>query len=66
MNGWISVKDRLPEGTETVLAHCKDGGMFVGQHMYFGQWEIWTAMKSTKIVRRIVTNWMPLPEPPKN
>lgn len=62
---WISVEDRLPKDAETVLAFCKDGGMFVGRHMSWGHWEIWTAMKSTRIVRRTVTYWMPLPEPPK-
>ena len=61
---WISVKDRVPESTETVLALCKDGGMFVGKHTSWGRWQIWTAMKSTKIVNRTVTHWMPLPPPP--
>lgn len=64
MNEWISVEDRLPENMDTVLALCKDGGMFVGRYMSWGQWEIWTAMKSTRIVRRTVTHWMPLPAPP--
>lgn len=61
---WISVKDRLPDNWETVLALCKDGGMFVGRYTPFGHWEIWTAMKSTRIVKRTVTHWMPLPELP--
>ena len=61
---WIGVEDRLPENFETVLALCKDGGMFVGKHTSRGRWQIWTAMKSTKIVNRTVTHWMPLPAPP--
>jgi hypothetical protein len=61
---WISVKDRLPENAETVLALCKDGGMFVGRHTSWGRWEIWTAMKSTRVVSRTVTHWMLLPAPP--
>jgi hypothetical protein len=61
---WISVKDMLPKDLETVLAFCKDGSMFVGRHTSRGRWQIWTAMKSTKIVSRTVTHWMPLPAPP--
>ena len=64
---WISVEDKLPEDLETVLALCKDGGMFVGRYARYiscGKWEIWTAMKSTRTVSRRVTHWMPLPPPP--
>ncbi len=65
MNNWISVKDRLPKDFETVLAFCKDGGMFVGRRTSWDRWEIWTAMKSTRIVSRTVTHWQPLPESPE-
>lgn len=61
---WISVDDMLPEDFKTVLALCKDGGMFVGRRTSWRRWEIWTAMKSTRIVSRTVTHWMPLPSPP--
>ena len=61
---WISVEDRLPEDFGTVLALCKDGGMFVGRHTSWHRWEIWTAMKSTRVVSRTVTHWMSLPSPP--
>ena len=66
--GWISIDERLPEDFETVLALCKDGGMFVGRCARYTvsyKWEIWTAMKSTRTVSRKVTHWMPLPEAPK-
>lgn len=65
LNEWINVKDKLPNNFETVLAFCKDGGMFVGRHTPWDRWQIWTAMKSTRIVSRTVTHWMPLPESPK-
>ena len=65
MKDWISVKDRLPEDFKTVLAFCKDGRMFVGRHTSWDRWEIWTAMKSTRIVSMTVTHWQPLPEPPE-
>ena len=65
MSEWINVNDRLPQNFETVLALCKDDGMFVGRYTSWGHWEIWTAMKSTKIVKRTVTHWMILPELPE-
>lgn len=61
---WISVKDRLPDEFKTVLALCRDGGMFVGRLTSWHRWEIFTAMKSTKVVSRTVTHWMPLPALP--
>ena len=64
MNEWINVEDRLPEDFKTVLALCKDGGMFVGRYTSWHRWEILTAMKSTRVVSRKVTHWMPLPSPP--
>lgn len=62
---WISTKDSLPEELNTVLALCKDGGMFVGYYTSWGHWQIWTARKSTKTVNRTVTHWMSLPALPK-
>ncbi len=61
---WREFKTNPPVARETVLALCKDGGQFVGYHTggENGQWHIWTARKSTKIVTRTVTHWMPLPK----
>ena len=55
-NGWISVKDRLPEPKAMVLAHCTNGRMLtVG---YFDKdLEYLTSGR--------VTHWQPLPTPPK-
>lgn len=47
-NGWISVKDRLPEKSGTYIVHSGAGGRWNGRSL---------SMK--------VSNWMPLPEPPK-
>lgn len=56
-NGWISVKDRLPEPKAMVLAHCTNGRMLtVG---YFDK--DLDFLKSGR-----VTHWMPLPEPPES
>lgn len=56
-NGWISVKDRLPEPKAMVLAHCTNGRMLtVG---YFDK-----DLEYLKSGR--VTHWRPLPEPPES
>ena len=67
---WIPVTERLPEGEELVLIHCKNGAMFVGycgkQYCDFERrWRIKTALNSTKLLNLgRVTHWMPLPEQP--
>ncbi len=66
--GWIPVTERLPESYKLVLAVCKSGKIFVGEYVDLGWrtlWRIKTARDSTKEITRIVTHWMPLPEPPK-
>ena len=70
MSEWTSVKDRMPEEETDVLALCRDRKCFVGyicKPRWNGKinWVIWTAMKSTRIVNRKVTHWMPLPEAPE-
>lgn len=68
---WIPVAERLPDGEELVMIHCKNGAMFVGycgkQYCdYERRWRIKTALNSTKLLNLgRVTHWMPLPEPPK-
>lgn len=70
---WIPVTERLPEEGEIVLGYTPcDGYMFVGKcYTYkFGNetdvnWQIITAMRSTRTMKKKVTHWMPLPEPPK-
>lgn len=57
VNGWISVKDRLPEPKTKVLAHCTNGRMLtVG---YFDK-----DLEFLKSGR--VTHWMPLPQKPES
>lgn len=55
MNEWISVKDKLPEKGECILAY---NGLIVSQCYYIGD-GIFTVICG-------VTHWMPLPEPPKD
>lgn len=57
---WISVKDRLPDMYQNVLAIRADGEIVVDA---IGSLEIW--YKQMDIVGRPVTHWMPLPQPPK-
>ena len=68
---WISVDERLPENDVMVIGYTPcDGFMFVGycheEKKY--DWKVWriiTAMRSTKVITKKVTHWMPLPQPPK-
>lgn len=60
-NGWISVKDRLPNSTPMVLAMCTDGYELA----YYGNYGEgrWTNTLGTEHLN--VTHWMPLPKAPK-
>ena len=68
---WISVDDRLPENDVMVIGYTPcDGFMFVGYYHEEPKydWKVWrivTAMRSTKVMTKKVTHWMPLPQPPK-
>ena len=74
LSSWISVNDRLPEYGELVLGYTPcDGYMFVGKcYTYkFGNdtdviWQIITAMRSTRTMKKKVTHWMPLPAAPES
>jgi hypothetical protein len=59
VNGWISVKDRLPKHGVGVLVSsggpgCTTASYFEGSGFYNGHLE-----------DVVITHWMPLPEPPK-
>ena len=68
---WISVDERLPENDVMVIGYTPcDGFMFIGYYHEEPKydWKVWriiTAMRSTKVMKKKVTHWMPLPEPPK-
>ena len=68
---WISVDDRLPENDVMVIGYTPcDGFMFVGYYHEEPKydlkvWRIITAMRSTKVMKKKVTHWLPLPQPPK-
>ena len=68
---WISVDERLPENDVMVIGYTPcDGFMFVGYYHEepkydWKQWRIVTAMRSTKAMKKKVTHWQPLPQPPK-
>ena len=67
---WISVKDRLPEDRGYYLVAYRDKyneSISVAYDAYvkcsFGEW--WGGEFTHDISKRVVTHWMPLPEPPK-
>lgn len=53
---WISVKDRMPEVGEFVLAYMPNSSMIL---QYNGDNVL------SDLFGHIYTHWMPLPEPPK-
>lgn len=72
-NGWISVKDRLPESIiNKVLVWLEHDDLigYIGfghYEKYKGQ-EIWFDLEHSEafsVRGYTVTHWMPLPEPPK-
>ena len=59
---WISVKDRLPEKEDDVLAYEFRGDVSIA---YISGYE-WRNLESGYVMdASYVTHWMPLPEPPK-
>lgn len=60
-NEWISVKDRLPKLFEDVLTYDADEKIFIN-------WleELVDGIGYFAYGGKLVTHWMPLPEPPKN
>ena len=67
INGWISVKDRLPDLNEYVLGYCQQIGLlnrFVEMVRKNGNVKTgWWCDRYDEAVK--VTHWQPLPEPPK-
>ena len=61
IDGWISVKDRLPEEGVRVLVWEKHGSAYVAyvNKQVSGVWQIGDTNGA------IITHWMPLPEPPE-
>ena len=71
LTGWVSVEERLPDVGEICLFYTPcDGFMGIGfydgrdDYQHKDKWKIITAMRSTKILTKKVTHWMPLPAPP--
>ncbi len=67
---WISIKNEIPKEKEQVLVVCKNGKMFVAEHLsntYCN--DGWNVIGPLGSKRRIgdnrVTHWMPLPQKPK-
>lgn len=77
--GWISVKDRLPEHGKNVLLIAygwKDTRVYIGRLEHMSPETSWLTGITSKesewciegwsyLKEPVVTHWMPLPEPPK-
>ena len=60
MNGWISVKDRLPDDDRTVLVYCRGDGR-IGTAYYDYEMGYFFPRGRAK-----VSYWMEMPEPPED
>jgi hypothetical protein len=69
--GWISVKDRLPQEDQLIVAaRLYNSSMPDAAVCWFynGEFHLWTdGIDSGEYIRLAmeITHWMPLPEPPK-
>lgn len=60
-NGWISVKDRLPDTDRDIIMYFKEKGVCCG--WYSPALQVWFDMGETAI--KSVTHWRELPDPPR-
>jgi hypothetical protein len=58
---WISVDERLPDGTQNVIVFC--GRPIVG--WFDSKGNLWRHNNNLIIMTNPVTHWMPLPNPPQ-
>ena len=68
VNGWISVKDRLPENEQYVILWTKTGVMKYAKYLDdepHRPWITYDENGSCRAWDNVVTHWMPMPEPPK-
>ena len=61
---WISVKERLPNNKEIVIAINEEGEMAICKFEKT-EWEYFFMLNMTSYQLKKVTHWMPLPEMPK-
>ena len=60
-NGWISVKERLPEEGATCLVTCHEERYTIAEYDGIK----WTSLNSIAYYHPTVTHWQELPEAPK-
>ncbi len=68
MSEWISIKDRFPAFSETVIASAKIHNSTLVTIAYFNEStkEFDWVVPGLFTQKPAVTHWMPLPEPPKD
>ena len=65
LNGWISVKDRLPEKDGNYLATACDEGCSVREGIWCSTVVVVAEYYEGSWTWYDVTHWMPMPEPPE-
>lgn len=64
-DGWISVKDRLPDRSGNYLVYTSiEGRSIIKTSYWMASTQTWLGVEACSVLIRI-THWMPLPEPPK-
>lgn len=65
VNGWISVKDRMPDDGKDVLVLIpfQNTWIYYVSYVESGKWYVPTMYGRNNVPD--ITHWMPLPEPPK-
>ena len=66
LNGWISVKDRLPDYFTSVLVWCPGNKCIYAAYRNARQeWYTFDDTIAGHVVVNMVTHWMPMPDPTK-
>ena len=63
-DGWIDVKDRLPEIGEYVFVYNTEGAILIAR-LFTDGWAAFFADGEKLMGELSATHWMPLPNPPK-
>ena len=65
IGGWVSVKDRLPNDGQDVLAYLYNGEETRTAPFNYDKGTWYDCVMNCTVAINSITHWMPLPEPPK-
>lgn len=62
-DGWVSIRNRLPETPKEVLVWIPNAGIYLGYYNALEEYKCWMKGLGECIIG--VTHWSPTPKPPK-